>query len=146
MRRTTAGPHPAAGCPAATPTGVVRRGCRKTIRPLGRCKNFTATYGDDFKIERPSGAREFMTINAGCRGPARRLARRLRKDADGQRPVLKYHPKLAGNRRMEDYVLSHAYFNGDFGREAGASRRTGCPGPVADFVVPEEGQFQPDEP
>ena len=46
----------------------------------------------------------------------RRLSRLFLKGADGQRPVLKYHPKLAGDPHFRDYVLFHEYFQGDTGR------------------------------
>jgi len=52
------------------------------------------------------------------------------KGADGRRPVLKYHPKLSGDRHFGDYVLFHEYFHGDTGRGVGVSSdgvdRTRC--------------------
>ena len=35
---------------------------------------------------------------------------------DGQRPVLKYHPKLATDPHFKDYILFHEYFHGDNGQ------------------------------
>ena len=52
----------------------------------------------------------------------------------GQRPVLKYHPKLAGDPYFRDYVLFHEYFHGDTGRGVGASHQTGWSGIVANLI------------
>jgi hypothetical protein len=58
------------------------------------------------------------------------------KGADGQRPVLKYHPKLAADPHFRDYVLFHEYFNGDTGCGVGASHQTGWTGLVAKLLQP----------
>jgi hypothetical protein len=67
---------------------------------------------------------------------ARRLSRLFLKGPDGQRPVLKYHPKLAADPHFRDYVLFHEYFHGDTGRGAGASHQTGWTGLVAKLLQP----------
>ena len=67
---------------------------------------------------------------------ARRLSRLFLKGADGERPVLKYHPKLAGDPHFRDYVLFHEYFHGDTGRGVGASHQTGWTGLVAKLLQP----------
>lgn len=67
---------------------------------------------------------------------AQRLSRLFLKGADGQRPVLKYHPKLAADRHFCDYVLFHEYFHGDSGRGVGASHQTGWTGLMAKLLQP----------
>jgi hypothetical protein len=67
---------------------------------------------------------------------ARRLSRLFLKGDDGQRPVLKYHPKLATDPQFKDYVLFHEYFHGDTGRGCGASHQTGWSGLVAKLLQP----------
>jgi hypothetical protein len=64
------------------------------------------------------------------------LSRLFLKGADGRRPVLKYHPKLAGDPHFRDYVLFHEYFHGDSGRGVGASHQTGWTGLVAKLLQP----------
>jgi len=60
-----------------------------------------------------------------------RLTKLFLKGEDGQRPVLKYHPKLATDPHFKDYVLFHEYFNGDTGCGVGASHQTGWTGLIA---------------
>ena len=62
------------------------------------------------------------------------------KGDDGQRPVLKYHPKLATDPHFRDYVLFHEYFHGDNGRGVGASHQTGWTGLVAKLLQPRIGK------
>ena len=56
--------------------------------------------------------------------------------ADGQRPVLKYHSKLATDPHFKDYILFHEYFDGDTGRGVGASHQTGWTGLIAKLLRP----------
>ena len=99
-------------------------------------QKFHHYYGDDFKIECPTGSGKFMTILEVARELTRRLTRLFLKGADGQRPVLKYHPKLATDPHFKDYVLFHEYFHGETGRGVGASHQTGWTGLVAKLIQP----------
>src|SRR5213594_2162286 len=99
-------------------------------------QKFHHYYGDDFKVECPTGSGQFMTINEIADELSRRLAKLFLKGEDGQRPVLKYHPKLATDPHFKDYVLFHEYFHGDNGRGVGASHQTGWTGLVAKLLQP----------
>lgn len=99
-------------------------------------QKFHHYYGDDFKIECPTGSGRFITINQAADELTRRLTRLFLKGGDGQRPVLKYHPKLATDPHFADYVLFHEYFHGDNGRGVGASHQTGWTGLVAKLLQP----------
>ena len=99
-------------------------------------QKFHYYYGDDFKIECPTGSGRFLTIREVADELARRLTRLFLKGEDGQRPVLKYHPKLATDPHFRDHVLFHEYFHGDTGRGAGASHQTGWTGLVAKLIRP----------
>ena len=99
-------------------------------------QKFHYYYGDDFKIECPSGSGKFVTINDVANELSRRLSRLFLKGADGERPVLKYHPKLAKDPQFRDYILFHEYFHGDTGRGVGASHQTGWTGLVAKLLTP----------
>jgi len=99
-------------------------------------QKFHHYYGDDFKIECPTGSGQFMTINEVADELSHRLAKLFLKGEDGQRPVLKYHPKLATDPHFKDYVLFHEYFHGDSGRGVGASHQTGWTGLVAKLLQP----------
>jgi mannosylglycerate hydrolase MGH1-like protein len=99
-------------------------------------QRFHYYYGDDFKVECPTGSGKYLTLYEVAEELGRRLSRLFLKGADGQRPVLKYHCKLAGDPHFRDYVLFHEYFQGDTGRGAGASHQTGWTGLVAKLLQP----------
>ena len=63
-----------------------------------------------------------------------RLRRLFLKDQNGERPVLRYHDKLAKDAHFRDYILFHEYFHGDTGRGVGASHQTGWTGLVAKLL------------
>ncbi len=99
-------------------------------------QRFHYYYGNDFKVECPTGSGVFLDLYEVAEELKRRLSRLFLKGSDGQRPVLKYHPKLAGDPHFGDYVLFHEYFHGDTGRGAGASHQTGWTGLVAKLLQP----------
>ena len=86
-------------------------------------QRFHHYYGDDFKVECPTGSGKFLTLDEIACELSRRLERLFLKGDDGQRPVLKYHPKLATDPHFKDYVLFHEYFHGDNGRGVGPRTR-----------------------
>jgi hypothetical protein len=99
-------------------------------------QRFHYYYGDEFKVECPTASGKFLTLYEVSQELGRRLSRLFLKGADGQRPVLKYHPKLAGDPHFRDYILFHEYFHGDSGRGAGASHQTGWTGLIAKLLKP----------
>jgi hypothetical protein len=99
-------------------------------------QRFHHYYGDDFKIECPTGSKKFVTIDDAAEEIARRLSRLFLKDETGARPVMKYHPKLATDPHFRDYILFHEYFHGDTGRGVGASHQTGWTGLIAKLLQP----------
>jgi len=99
-------------------------------------QKFHHYYGDDFKIECPARSGKFMTINEVADELSRRLAKLFLNGEDGQRPVLKYHPKLATDPHFKDYILFHEYFHGDNGHGVGASHQTGWTGLIAKLLQP----------
>jgi hypothetical protein len=108
-------------------------------------QKFHHYYGDDFKVECPTGSGKLITINEVADELSRRLTKLFLKADDGQRPVLKYHPKLATDPHFKDYVLFHEYFHGDTGRGCGASHQTGWTGLVAKLLAPRRGTHQADD-
>jgi len=99
-------------------------------------QKFHHYYGDDFKIECPTGSGKFMTINEVANELSRRLTRIFLKDERGKRPVLGYSEKMQNDPHFRDYVLFHEYFHGDNGRGVGASHQTGWTGLVAKLLQP----------
>jgi hypothetical protein len=97
-------------------------------------QKFHHYYGDDFRIECPTGSGKFVTILEVAQEISNRLVGLFTKGGDGQRPVLKMHPKLSGDPRFRDHVLFHEYFDGDTGRGVGAAHQTGWTALVARLV------------
>jgi hypothetical protein len=108
-------------------------------------QRFHHYYGDDFKVECPTGSGKFLTLNEVADELSHRLEKLFLTGADGQRPVLKYHPKLATDPHFKDYVLFHEYFHGDTGRGVGASHQTGWTGLVAKLLQPRHVTHRPGE-
>ena len=99
-------------------------------------QKFHHYYGDDFKVECPVGSGKFLTIAEVADELSRRMTKAFRRDENGTRPVLRYHPKLARDPHFRDLVLFHEYLHGDSGRGVGASHQTGWTGLVAKLLQP----------
>jgi len=99
-------------------------------------QKFHHYYGDDFKIECPTGSGQFLTINGVAQELSRRLERIFLRDATGRRPVFGEHKKLQSDPNFRDYLLFHEYLHGNNGRGLGASHQTGWTGLVAKLLQP----------
>jgi hypothetical protein len=109
-------------------------------------QKFHHYYGDEFKVECPTGSGKFMSIKEVADELARRLTQLFLKGVNGERPVLRYHEKLAKDPHFRDYVLFHEYFHGDSGRGVGASHQTGWTGLVAKLLLAGKPPVQTTEP
>src|SRR5262249_38724235 len=65
-------------------------------------QKFHHYYGDDFKVECPTGSGQFLTINEVADELTRRLTRISLRDEHGRRPAHAYHPKLHGDPYFRD--------------------------------------------
>jgi len=99
-------------------------------------QKFHHYYGDDFRIECPTGSGQFVSIAEAAAEISRRLTRIFLKGADGKRPVFAHHPKMQDDPHFRDHVLFYEYFHGDTGRGVGASHQTGWTGLVAKLLQP----------
>lgn len=88
-------------------------------------------YGDDFRIECPTGSGQLMSIRDAAEELVRRLCRLFLSDENGRRAVFGYSEKMQRDPHFRDYVLFHEYFDGDHGRGVGASHQTGWTGLIA---------------
>lgn len=105
------------------------------ITSLRRFANF---YGEDFKIECPTGSGIFLSINEVADELSQRLTRIFRKDENGRRPVYGHDERLQNDPYFNDYLLFHEYFHGDDGNGLGASHQTGWTGLVAKLLQPHQ--------
>ena len=103
-------------------------------------QKFHHYYGDDFKVECPTGSGQFMTIRQVADELSNRLARIFLAGPDGKRPVFGQHPRLQTDENFRDHVLFYEYFHGDTGRGVGASHQTGWTALVAKLLQPRRHQ------
>ncbi len=94
-------------------------------------RKFHSYYGDDFKVECPTGSGEFLSINEVADELTRRLNGLMRRDENGKRAVFGDNERLQTDPHFRDYLLFHEYFHGDNGRGVGASHQTGWTGLLA---------------
>ena len=99
-------------------------------------QKFHHYYGDDFKIECPTGSGTYMTIDDVASELSQRLSRIFLKDSSGRRPVFGHVPRMQDDPHFRDYLLFYEYFHGDNGRGVGASHQTGWTALVAKLLHP----------
>ncbi len=88
-------------------------------------------YGDDFRVECPTGSGSYMTLFEVAKELGRRLSKIFLRDANGRRPVYGGAKKFDEDPHWRDYILFHEYFHGDSGAGLGASHQTGWTGLIA---------------
>ena len=93
--------------------------------------NLYQFYGDEFRVECPTGSGKFMTLFEVAKDIARRLSSIFLRDASGKRPVYGGSKKFQEDPHWRDYILFHEYFHGDNGAGLGASHQTGWTGTIA---------------
>jgi hypothetical protein len=93
-----------------------------------------AYYGDDFKVECPTGSGQQMNLLQVAKELGERLTRMFLPDASGHRAVNGAARKFAADPHWRDLVLFYEYFNGDTGAGIGASHQTGWTGCIARII------------
>jgi hypothetical protein len=103
-------------------------------------QQFHHYYGDDFKVECPTGSGHFLTLKEIADELSRRLIRIFLRDERGRRPVFGAQDSLQCAPHWHDYVLFYEYFHGDNGAGIGASHQTGWTGLVAKLIQQQAGR------
>jgi hypothetical protein len=88
-------------------------------------------YGDDFKVECPTGSGRHMTLYQVAEEISRRLSNIFLRDKDGRRPVFGGSRTFQQDPNWRDCLLFYEYFHGDNGAGLGASHQTGWTGVIA---------------
>ncbi len=91
-------------------------------------------FGDEFKVQCPTGSGHYMTLYEVAREIQTRLASTFLRDGTGQRPVYGGMKKFQEDPHWRDLILFYEYFHGDNGAGLGASHQTGWTGLVAFFM------------
>jgi Glycosyl hydrolase family 63 C-terminal domain len=95
---------------------------------------FYAYYGDNFRIEFPTGSGRLMNLFEVSREIAHRLQSIFCRDEKGRRPVYGGTEKFQRDPHWRDHILFYEYFHGDNGAGLGASHQTGWTGVIGALI------------
>jgi hypothetical protein len=96
--------------------------------------NFYTYYGNNFKIECPTGSGKLMNLFEVAKEISDRLTRIFLRDTSGRRPVYGGTREFQEDPYWRDHILFYEYFHGDNGAGLGASHQTGWTGAVAKLI------------
>jgi len=97
-------------------------------------QKFHHYFGDDLKVECPTGSGHMMNLWEVAAELSRRLGRIFLRGPDGRRPCYGGTEKFHTDPHWRDLLLFHEYFHGDNGAGIGASHQTGWTGLVAKLL------------
>ena len=97
-------------------------------------QKFHYYFGNDLKVECPTGSGVLMTLQEVATEISQRLTRIFLTDRSGRRPVAGGVELFQSDPHWRDYLLFHEYFHGDNGAGIGASHQTGWTGLVAKLL------------
>jgi hypothetical protein len=97
-------------------------------------RRFYDYYGDEFKVECPTGSGKYLTLWEVAEELAGRLMRLCLRDEAGKRACLGNNPKLQTDPNFRDHLQFYEYFNGDNGQGLGANHQTGWTGLIANLI------------
>ena len=97
-------------------------------------QKFHHYYGDDFKVECPTGSGQFVTLDQIANELSNRLIKLWLRDENGERPFSRASGDSLGGAADQERYLFHEYFHGDTGAGLGASHQTGWTGLVAKLI------------
>jgi hypothetical protein len=96
--------------------------------------NFYSYYGDNFKIECPTGSGKLMNLFEVSKEISDRLTRIFLRDEQGRRPVYGGTETFQSDPFWRDNIYFFEYFHGDNGAGLGANHQTGWTGLVAKLI------------
>jgi hypothetical protein len=91
-------------------------------------------YGDDFKIEYPTGSGKLLTLREVSMDLCDRLIKLFTPRPDGSRHFVGAHHPHRGNPLWDEHLLFHEYFHAETGKGLGASHQTGWTALVARLI------------
>ena len=96
--------------------------------------SFYLYYGDNFKIECPTGSGRMMNLFEVSKEISDRLTRIFLRDPHSKRALYGATKKFQEDQHWRDHILFYEYFHGDNGAGLGASHQTGWTGLVAKMI------------
>ncbi|MFT3936073.1 MAG: glucosidase [Chitinophagaceae bacterium] len=103
-------------------------------------QRFHYYYGDDFKLECPTGSGQYITLDEIADELSRRVSTLFLTNKEGKRPFLGDNDKLQTDPHFNSYMLFFEYFHGDTGKGLGASHQTGWTGLIAKLLQPKRSE------
>ncbi len=97
-------------------------------------QKFHHYYGDEFRVECPSGSGRQMSLWEVSAELSRAMTHIFLRDENGRRPVYGASEKFQSDPWWRDLILFYEYFHGDTGAGLGASHQTGWTGLVAKLL------------
>ncbi|MFD2524035.1 MGH1-like glycoside hydrolase domain-containing protein [Emticicia soli] len=97
-------------------------------------KKYHQFYGDDFKVEFPTGSGKLMNLNEVSGALANRLVSIFERNEAGERPVHGAYQEFYKRPGNKDLLLFYEYFDGDSARGVGASHQTGWTAVIAELI------------
>jgi hypothetical protein len=97
-------------------------------------QRFHHYFGDDFRVECPTGSGVQMNLSQVAGELSRRLSRLFLRDEHGRRPVFGGAQKFQTDPHFRDHILFYEHFHGDNGAGLGASHQTGWTALVAKLL------------
>ena len=91
-------------------------------------------YGNDFKVEFPTGSGQMVNLYEIAENLAHRLVSIFTRNIEGLRPVFGSQKTFQGDPHWKDNLLFYEYFHGDSGAGIGASHQTGWSGLVLNLI------------
>ncbi|MEM1136510.1 MAG: glucosidase [Bacteroidota bacterium] len=95
---------------------------------------FHEYYGDDIKMEFPTGSGKELPLNEIAKEIGLRLVKLFELKKDGSRVYQDEKDKLWKSPNFKNHILYYEYFDGDSGRGLGASHQTGWTGLIAEII------------
>jgi hypothetical protein len=97
-------------------------------------QKFHHYFGDDFKVECPTGSGQWLNLWEVASELSQRLTQIFAKDASGQRSLYGGTEQFQTDPNWNRLILFYEYFHGDNGAGIGASHQTGWTGLVAKLI------------
>ncbi len=108
-------------------------------------QKFYYYYGDDFKVECPTGSGQYLNLKEIADELSQRLIRLFLRDKTGCRPFNGNNEIMQRDPHWRDYLLFHEFFHGENGAGLGASHQTGWTGLVA-MLLQQQGVHSTEDP
>jgi len=101
---------------------------------ISALRRFHQYYGDEFRVEHPTGSGKLLSLREIAEDLARRQIRLFRMDGADRRPALGDRERVQRDPHFRDHLLFFEYFHGDSGTGLGASHQTGWTALVASLI------------